>query len=102
MTVYQSSFLGEEEQAEQVADFEKILDIMVDPAIEMCISTSEEKKRVRPRWDQAVYVLNCLSHLQVGPQRQILSFLLTNVVGAEYLGAIPFHTREAAESAEAD
>lgn len=64
MTVYQSSLLGDEDNAEQVAGFEKILDIMVDPAVEMCASTSEEKKRVRPRWDQAVYILNCLSYLQ--------------------------------------
>jgi hypothetical protein len=65
MAVYQSSLLGEEDIDEQSAGFEKILDIMVDPAVEMCISTSEEKKRIRPRWDQAVYVLNCLCYLQV-------------------------------------
>jgi hypothetical protein len=65
MAVYQSSLLGEENVDEQAAGFEKILDIMVDPAVEMCINTSEEKKRIRPRWDQAVYVLNCLSYLQV-------------------------------------
>jgi hypothetical protein len=65
MAVYQSSLLGEEDMDEQTAGFEKILDIMVDPAVEMCIRTSEEKKRMRPRWDQAVYVLNCLCYLQV-------------------------------------
>lgn len=71
MTVYQSSLLGDEDNAEQVAGFEKILDIMVDPAVEMCASTSEEKKRVRPRWDQAVYILNCLSYLQVSLVRSL-------------------------------
>jgi hypothetical protein len=65
MTVYQSSLLGEEDEGERIAGFQKILDIMIDPAIEMCTSTSEEKQRVRPRWDQPVYVLNCLSYLQV-------------------------------------
>jgi conserved oligomeric Golgi complex subunit 6 len=65
MTVYQSSLLGEEDKAAKVAGFEKILDIMVDPAVEMIASTSEEKKRLRPRWDQAVYVLNCLCYLDV-------------------------------------
>ena len=65
MTVYQSSLLGEEDEAEQIAGFEKILEIMVDPAFVMCIITSEEKKRMRPKWDQAVYVLNCLSYLLV-------------------------------------
>ncbi|RDB22992.1 Conserved oligomeric Golgi complex subunit 6 [Hypsizygus marmoreus] len=64
MTVYQSSFLGEEDESEQVAGFQKILDIMIDPAIEMCCSGSEEKRWLRPRWDQPVYVLNCLSYLQ--------------------------------------
>lgn len=65
MTVYQSSLLGEEDEDERIAGFQKILDIMIDPAIEMCTSTSDEKQRVRPRWDRPVYVLNCLSYLQV-------------------------------------
>ncbi|KAF9460640.1 oligomeric Golgi complex subunit 6 [Collybia nuda] len=64
MTVYQSSLLGEEDEDERATGFQKILDIMIDPAIEMCTSTSTEKQRLRPRWDQPVYVLNCLSYLQ--------------------------------------
>ncbi|KAG6805085.1 hypothetical protein H0H92_000772, partial [Tricholoma furcatifolium] len=35
MSVYQSSFIGDEDEAEQEAGFEKILDIMVDPALEL-------------------------------------------------------------------
>jgi hypothetical protein len=65
MNVYESSLLGDEGEAEQTAGFRRILDVTVDPAIEMCTSNSEEKKRMRPRWDRAVYVLNCLSYLQV-------------------------------------
>ncbi|KAG6864681.1 hypothetical protein C0991_007923, partial [Blastosporella zonata] len=64
MGVYQSSFLGEEDDTEQVAGFEKILDIMIDPAIEMVISANEEKQRLRPKWDQPIYVLNCLSYIE--------------------------------------
>ncbi|KAJ6626835.1 oligomeric complex COG6 [Mycena sp. CBHHK59/15] len=64
MNVYESSLLGDEGEAEQTAGFQRILDITVDPVIEMCSSNSEEKKRMRPRWDQEVYVLNCLSYLQ--------------------------------------
>ncbi|GLB45160.1 putative conserved oligomeric complex COG6 [Lyophyllum shimeji] len=64
MAVYQSSFLGDEDEAEQVAGFHKILDIMVDPAVEMSTSANEEKLRLRPKWDQPVYTLNCLSHIE--------------------------------------
>ncbi|KAJ7456593.1 oligomeric Golgi complex subunit 6 [Mycena latifolia] len=64
MNVYESSLLGDEGEAEQTAGFQRILDVTVDPAIEMCIANSEEKKRLRPRWDQEVYVLNCLSYFQ--------------------------------------
>ncbi|KAJ7225913.1 oligomeric complex COG6 [Mycena pura] len=64
MNVYESSLLGDENEVEQAAGFQRILDVTVDPAIEMCSSSSEEKKRLRPRWDREVYVLNCLSYLQ--------------------------------------
>ncbi|KAF8239985.1 hypothetical protein L208DRAFT_1374451 [Tricholoma matsutake] len=62
-TVYQSSLISED-NTEQVASFEKILYIMVDPAVKMCATTSKEKKWVWARWDQALYILNCLSYLQ--------------------------------------
>ncbi|KAG7088507.1 hypothetical protein E1B28_012492 [Marasmius oreades] len=63
MSVYQSSLLGDEDTEEQVAGFKKALDIMVDPAIEMCINAAEQKKVIKPRWDIQVFVLNCLSYL---------------------------------------
>lgn len=73
MAVYQSSLLGEDEDQDRAsADFERIANIMVDPALQMCVAAAEEKKRVKPKWDQAVFVLNCLTYLQVGV---ILSFL---------------------------
>ncbi|KAF7320183.1 Conserved oligomeric Golgi complex subunit 6 [Mycena kentingensis (nom. inval.)] len=64
MNVYESSLLGNEDEAEQAAGFQRILDVTVDPAVEWCISSGEWKKRQRPRWDRDVYVLNCLSYLQ--------------------------------------
>lgn len=65
MTVYKSSLLGDEVQAEVDAGFHQVLDIMVDPVVMMCIKNGEEKKKARPRWDEAVFILNCLCYLQV-------------------------------------
>ncbi|TFK31706.1 oligomeric complex COG6-domain-containing protein [Crucibulum laeve] len=64
MAVYQSSLLGDEAEEERDAGFQVVLDIMVDPAVEMCSVMSEEKKKVRPRWDRTIFVLNCLSYLE--------------------------------------
>lgn len=93
MAVYQSSFLGEEEESEQVAGFQKILDIMIDPAIDMCTSENEEKRRLRPRWDQPVYVLNCLSYLEVRSLHLTFSILLNAIT--EYPGAIFIYSGKA-------
>lgn len=65
MQVYQSSLLGNEEEDEISAGFNQILDIMVDPVVQMCITNSEEKVKLRPRWDGQVFILNCLCYLQV-------------------------------------
>ncbi|KIM86455.1 hypothetical protein PILCRDRAFT_327206 [Piloderma croceum F 1598] len=64
MVVYESSLLGDEKPAERDAGFKRILDVMVDPAVEMCSAASEEKQRMRVRWDKHVFVLNCLTYLQ--------------------------------------
>ncbi|RDX56370.1 oligomeric complex COG6 [Lentinus brumalis] len=64
MLVYDSSLLGNENEDELQAGFRDILDKMVDPAIEMCMTGAEEKKRQRPAWDKAVFVLNTLAYLQ--------------------------------------
>uniref|UniRef100_A0A8H7Y3X8 Conserved oligomeric Golgi complex subunit 6 n=1 Tax=Psilocybe cubensis TaxID=181762 RepID=A0A8H7Y3X8_PSICU len=64
MTVYQSSLLGDEDEDEINSGFNQVLDIMVDPIIGMCLTSGEEKKNARPRWDEAVFVLNCLCYLQ--------------------------------------
>ncbi|KAF8967344.1 oligomeric complex COG6-domain-containing protein [Flammula alnicola] len=64
MLVYQSSLLGDEDEAEINSGFNQVLDIMIDPVVIMCISNGEEKKKVRPRWDAEVFVLNCLCYLQ--------------------------------------
>ena len=64
MVVYDSSLLGDENDEELQAGFRDILDKMVDPALEMCLTGAEEKKRQRPAWDKAVFVLNTLAYLQ--------------------------------------
>ena len=64
MVVYESSLLGDEQDEELQAGFRDILDKMVDPALEMTLTQAEEKKRQRPGWDKAVFVLNTLAYLQ--------------------------------------
>ncbi|KAJ3755564.1 oligomeric complex COG6 [Lentinula raphanica] len=76
MAVYQS-YLGDDDQVVEGNETEKqnsnqdvsnkgflkIGDIMVQPAVEMCLNAAEVKKRSRPEWDKDVFVLNCLSYL---------------------------------------
>ncbi|PPQ75479.1 hypothetical protein CVT24_013413 [Panaeolus cyanescens] len=64
MAVYQSSLLGDEDEEQLTSGFQKVLDIMIDPLVQVCISSSEEKANLRPRWDDGVYVLNCLCYVE--------------------------------------
>ncbi|CAL1705507.1 unnamed protein product [Somion occarium] len=64
MLVYQSSMLEDVDADTQTAGFRDILDKMIDPAIEMCMASSEGKQRLRPGWDRSVFVLNTLTYLQ--------------------------------------
>ncbi|KAG8217988.1 oligomeric complex COG6 [Butyriboletus roseoflavus] len=66
MQVYDSSLLseGKPDPSEASTGFRRILDVMVDPAVVMCAAAAEEKARLRPRWDRAVFVLNCLGYLE--------------------------------------
>ena len=75
MAVYDSSLLGDENPTERDAGFKRIADIMVDPAVEMCSAAGEEKQRLRPRWDKMVFMLNCLTYLQVCILRVFCLFL---------------------------
>ncbi|KAK0483339.1 oligomeric complex COG6 [Armillaria novae-zelandiae] len=63
MNVYQSSLIGNEDEEKLISGFEHVLDIMVDPAIEMCTNAAEAKARAVSRWDMSVFILNCLSYL---------------------------------------
>jgi hypothetical protein len=65
MVVYESSLIGDENPAERDAGFKRILDVMVDPAVGMCSAASEEKLRLKAQWDKHIFVLNCLTYLQV-------------------------------------
>ncbi|KAH0826947.1 oligomeric complex COG6 [Lanmaoa asiatica] len=66
MQVYDSSLLseGSSDPSEASTGFRRILDVMVDPAITMCAAAAEEKTRLRPEWDRAVFVLNNLCYLE--------------------------------------
>ncbi|KAF8548578.1 oligomeric complex COG6 [Imleria badia] len=65
MQVYDSSLLSEgSNPSEASTGFRHVLDVMVDPAVTMCAAAAEEKARLRPRWDSAVFVLNCLGYLE--------------------------------------
>lgn len=64
MVVYESSLVGNESDEELYAGFRDILDKMVDPAIETCVTRSADKKKLRPDWDQSVFMLNTLAYLQ--------------------------------------
>jgi hypothetical protein len=83
MTVYASSLLDDEDEEERAVGFQRILDVMVDPAVEMCMSVSEEKERIMPQWDGAVFVLNCLSYLQVCEYSSILNVDSCSLFGGE-------------------
>ncbi|KAJ7593358.1 oligomeric complex COG6 [Mycena floridula] len=63
MSVYQMSFLGDEDADQQISGFQRVLDIMVDPAVQMCTEMAEDKQPLRLRWDMPVFVLNCLSYI---------------------------------------
>lgn len=65
MAVYESSLLGTETEEELLAGFRDILDKMVDPAIEMCLTIADDKKKLKPQWDKAIFLLNTLAYLQV-------------------------------------
>ncbi|EFI26934.1 hypothetical protein CC1G_15335 [Coprinopsis cinerea okayama7 len=70
MNVYQSSIVdgeGEAETEESSAvapSFENVLDVFIDPVVLSCISKSEEKIMLRPKWDGKVYTINCLTYFQ--------------------------------------
>ena len=65
MVVYHSSLVDGENEEEHAVGFQRILDSMVDPVMEMCSNVGTERKATKQRWDHEVFVLNCLTYLQV-------------------------------------
>lgn len=65
MGVYQSSLLGGEEDSEKIEGFGKVLDVTIDPLVTMCIEGAKEKKKLRPKWDAEVFVVNALEWILV-------------------------------------
>jgi hypothetical protein len=43
MTVYQSSLLGDEDEATRVSGFREVLDMMADPVLETIVIASEDR-----------------------------------------------------------
>jgi len=82
MQVYDSSLLSESPPVDAQGDrgstleFDRVLDVMVDPAVAMCAAAAEEKARSRYRWDNAVFVLNCLCYIKVRYTRWGISDVL--------------------------
>lgn len=66
MIVYESSLLEDETPEQQASGAKPIIDSIVDPTIEMCLTASEEKHKLRQKWDYRVFVLNCLTYIKVG------------------------------------
>ena len=66
MVVYESSLTEDETPEQRASGAKQITDSMVDPAIEMCLTASEKKHKLRQKWDYRVFVLNCLAYLKVG------------------------------------
>lgn len=64
MVVYESSLSDDDTTEEQNAAFKDILDKMVDPAVEMCVTASDQKQKLRSWWDRPVFVLNTLTYLE--------------------------------------
>lgn len=91
--MYQSSLLGTEDQDEINAGFNQVLDIMIDPVVQMCITNSEEKMKARPRWDGQVFILNCLCYLQVPSFPFLLGMSLTAILQS-VLSAFEFTTQK--------
>ena len=79
LVVYESSLLEDETLEQQASGAKEIIDSMVDPAIEMCLSTSEEKHRLRQKWDYRVFVLNCLTYIKVWCKGPFLRCSLTTL-----------------------
>lgn len=76
MQVYDSSLSYDDRLlAGATARFRQILEVMVDPAVAVCVAAAE-KARPHHQWDSAVFILNCLCYLKVsGGQYRIRSCL---------------------------
>lgn len=68
MNVYKSSLMGDESEEELQKGFERVLDLMIDAAVNMCLTVSDARQSQRAGWDGDIFVLNCLSHMLVSLQ----------------------------------
>ena len=75
LSVYESSLLdsdGPEAEREREDEFSRILDAAVDPLLEMCrrmadlrVIRGTKTEEGGMEWDKAVFLVNCISYLEV-------------------------------------
>ena len=65
LNVYKSSFVGDESAEKLQKGFQQVLDLMVDAAVNMCLTVADARQSQKVGWDGDIFVLNCLSHLLV-------------------------------------
>jgi hypothetical protein len=99
MTVYQSSLAEDDSKEDQTSGFRRVLDIMVDPAVEMCVTAADRKDNKVARWDKPIFVLNCLTYLQVSDTDYWNT--KRDKESAEYPRTILLHPRKAANDRRA-
>lgn len=65
MTVYESSVLNTDNPEEQKRGFKRILDTVLDPALEMCRRMADMNSKDATGWEKNIFLINCLDYLQV-------------------------------------
>ena len=86
LNVYKSSLIGDESEEEIRKGFQKVLDLMVDAAVNMCLTVSDARQSQKAAWDGDVFVINCLSHLLVS----LLSLLANAFLNSQKSVISPF------------
>ncbi|GJJ08446.1 hypothetical protein Clacol_002664 [Clathrus columnatus] len=64
MIVYESSVLNIENPEEQRRGFKRILDTVLDPALEMCRRMADMNTKDVTGWEKSIFLVNCLDYLQ--------------------------------------
>lgn len=68
MVVYETSLFGDEDEAQKIDDFRRILTASLDPLLEVCqkmVDLNYSKDSSKNDWTNHVFLLNCFAYLQV-------------------------------------